>query len=862
MACKEGIHAESEAVETVEEDLEDGECSTCSHQAEEFMAAWTQTASQWASSTCSHNHSECLLKAFGNIDMETANFLVESLEGAIEYEDAWEPLLDPFIEDTQAVLRILASDPLIALQRAKTLLDNPSSLHSSSESSLGPAIADSMRSLPRPSEEIPTFERFRNPQRTVMDGAHNRAVSLRQLRLLVSYLREHADANGFLPWTDWNPASQLTYGRKLHMQNVNMYHLVEFVIKPVTKDCKCSLVEILSDQQQQPPKWFVSHVWSEPLVNFLLSIEEHARVRGISEDEFYWVCSVANNQHSIDDDINIDPDPRKTSFYRAMQKCEGVLLCLDKDANPFNRIWCCFEEAMIVNGDKTLKLDISTVKDGKGIVLTDGLVESDFAVGPKYAHELKRERENFFPLMLLERGYLIDVREAKASHQADIRRILNAIIGVPASELDLREPNKNHPAFESTNHALRGIFAECAARKAAEAGRMERVLTVLRKDENRTTLTLNLGGCHDLDFTPFSCLAGHPNLQRIILDCAYCSIPNMEWIGSTLPHWPQLNELDFNFSCCSVLDVSSFGGLASASCLTRLTIDNSYSGLADVSGIGVALKSLTTLEELRLDFRWCSKLHDVAVLSEGLASLEALTELDLNFRSCDVVVALPGLEALNNLRSLSIDYSRSQTGTKELGYLMKLKNLNHLKLCFEGCKQLCHLSPLSVIGGYPYLERLSLDLASTKIGGAGALENLDLAPRLQEVRLRFAKCQRLKSIKWLPKAIRRTQFFQVDLYECGGLPPPCRGAFVDRDDLIAALGESASSSDEGAGGGKIVVQTPFAGEIKHVNQAGRNVEVEVHRMNSANRTSSSTSNSKSKQRERRRNNARFDQRDL
>ena len=41
---------------------------------------------------------------------------------------------------------------------------------------------------------------------------------------------------------------------------------------------------------------------------------------------------------------DIDPDPKKTSFYLAMQQCEGVLLVLDEEATATTRIWCCFEE--------------------------------------------------------------------------------------------------------------------------------------------------------------------------------------------------------------------------------------------------------------------------------------------------------------------------------------------------------------------------------------------------------------------------------------------------------------------------------------------------------------------------------------
>ena len=54
--------------------------------------------------------------------------------------------------------------------------------------------------------------------------------------------------------------------------------------------------------------------------------------------ELVGVFPDANNQWELSEDI--DPDPLKTSFFLAMQQCEGVLLVLDKEATPFKRSWC------------------------------------------------------------------------------------------------------------------------------------------------------------------------------------------------------------------------------------------------------------------------------------------------------------------------------------------------------------------------------------------------------------------------------------------------------------------------------------------------------------------------------------------
>ena len=45
----------------------------------------------------------------------------------------------------------------------------------------------------------------------------------------------------------------------------------------------------------------------------------------------------SNNQHELS--LDISDDPKKTSFYLAMEMCSFVLLVLDKSATPFSRIW-------------------------------------------------------------------------------------------------------------------------------------------------------------------------------------------------------------------------------------------------------------------------------------------------------------------------------------------------------------------------------------------------------------------------------------------------------------------------------------------------------------------------------------------
>ena len=114
--------------------------------------------------------------------------------------------------------------------------------------------------------------------------------------------------------------------------------------------CSMSLRLVAEKADDQLPLWFVSHAWLEPIILFLACLRRHASIRELSGQALappaYWVCAYANNQHVLEDAIS--ENPRKTSFYKAMQLCYGVLLVLDSNATPFSRIWCCFEESIAV----------------------------------------------------------------------------------------------------------------------------------------------------------------------------------------------------------------------------------------------------------------------------------------------------------------------------------------------------------------------------------------------------------------------------------------------------------------------------------------------------------------------------------
>jgi hypothetical protein len=171
-----------------------------------------------------------------------------------------------------------------------------------------------------------------------IEATEHRGITLEQLCEVKDFVARMAPA-----WCETFEQSP-AYGERLRAEVFNLYHADLWLIRPSTEDHGVSFVEFITREPwRQRPQWFVSHAWIEPVINFVACIRMHAFTRELSLQVAYWVCAYANNQHHLSQEL-VD-NPRRTSFYRAMKACVGVVLVLDGEATPFSRIWCCFEEA-------------------------------------------------------------------------------------------------------------------------------------------------------------------------------------------------------------------------------------------------------------------------------------------------------------------------------------------------------------------------------------------------------------------------------------------------------------------------------------------------------------------------------------
>ena len=121
-----------------------------------------------------------------------------------------------------------------------------------------------------------------------MHLTEHRGMTLSQLKDLEGELKRRADKDGWLQgWKDIK-------GNTCHVNTVNLYAVMKYLIKPATEEKQCSYVELVAPAgtRAQTPKWFVSHWWGEPVLDFILCLEEHAKVRGLDPEEaVYWVSA-------------------------------------------------------------------------------------------------------------------------------------------------------------------------------------------------------------------------------------------------------------------------------------------------------------------------------------------------------------------------------------------------------------------------------------------------------------------------------------------------------------------------------------------------------------------------------------------
>jgi len=322
------------------------------------------------------------------------------------------------------------------------------------------------------------------------------AITIRQLRAVLANMERRCIPEG---WTDY-------YGVPLTPDTVSLRDINTYIILPFTKDKEISFVGRLpSTAGPQPPRFFVSHWWGEPVKEFVLCLEQanadfemnnmdygeqDGSGGGMSADTPVWVCAYANNQWKLGDSIT--DDPTKSGFYKAMKVAKGrTITILDKEGTVFTRIWCMYELYLTLVHLNDAMWAVYTAHTHKYKIPGDkGTYENRKAVGiisggstsDKGDYSLITAREADFPYDLIKKSLGIQIEHAGVSVETDKTHILNSVAG--RENIDDVPPTQ-HESYDTLNNNVRANFAASVImlQGAAQKGGKEwtEIVTALSK---------------------------------------------------------------------------------------------------------------------------------------------------------------------------------------------------------------------------------------------------------------------------------------------------------------------------------------------------------------------------------------------
>ena len=503
----------------------------------------------------------------------------------------------------------------------------------------------------------------------VIPHAEHRAIQLAQLRTLLAHVKRRCDQEVWV-----HPD-----GKRMTTAEVNQYDVTAYVTKPVTRERKCSYVEIVANDEQKPD-WFVSHAWADSFQQMFACLEQHARDRNFDLSRtVYWVCAYAISPWNLGKPF--EGHVENSAFFKAMNISDGTVSVVGKGAH--SRAWICFEIYQSLKTDdnrggylydiytashhklrgelvslpnqpkrflpgtgyeheKGVKIE-EVVQVREAVGLTDDLCVADSCMWLEHFHKgwhIKGLREAHFPIAPLEPLLELTIEKSDVSVDDDLVHILNAIAGDRAMDA---KPALSHPEYDAFNSFVRGrITAQCFERVIDEGGQLlHRMLLVLMSSpllDFRVDLAHRRRPISTEIFTELI-----EALPKTLVNLKICTPPQV----STLPDGKlgKLKDLEH-------LDLSGSVGL--------VTLPNDLAELRslqhlDLNGLGLleALpeKLISSLSKLRtLDLTGCEKIQTIVAHGASRCQLAILTMVDCT-SLCELAdtlaINLAGLEVLN-----------------------------------------------------------------------------------------------------------------------------------------------------------------------------------------------------------------------
>lgn len=245
----------------------------------------------------------------------------------------------------------------------------------------------------------------------------------------------------------------LTKGEWVNWDIINMYHISDHFIRPLTAPFQCSFVELIAEEPQ-PPVWFLSHAWSAGFRNSLSMVKYHTEVHELGEHTPYWYCAFANNQHTME---SLSGPVQEMPFWKVMDSdsCEGLLQLMDKDCTPHTRSWCLLEvycaTAALQKKFEVIAMSEQPINVDRFMSPASTPVLRDH-VGNEHCQALGHR----FPSMVAELGIHVVVEQAEASQPEDHAVILRILSGIETTKY---LPPSSHAGYDRVNNSLRQLWA-------------------------------------------------------------------------------------------------------------------------------------------------------------------------------------------------------------------------------------------------------------------------------------------------------------------------------------------------------------------------------------------------------------------
>jgi len=502
-----------------------------------------------------------------------------------------------------------------------------------------------------------------------------------------------------------------------------MHDFYANMIKPMTKKSRCSMKEILASGIECSPVYYVSHSWGQSVLDLIQSCEQHAAMNNLSSAEAtYWISSFALRENEFGAGFNI----AKSSFNKAIEKAQGVLLVSDPDIAVANRVWVLYELLQAIAFNKTI--DISIYNEGT----LQMNAEYDIPNETKYQH---RAREQDFPTKtFMKKFFAVDLRNGETSHSADKVRILNTLCGRQDCQDDVSILSSTSQEITeqlmSLNSTLRAVMARRAIVNAIIAGQSLRDYFGMNLID-----TIKRG---DLKFLRYDYLQSLDNVS----DEDFIAL--IETLSSST------EEFQLNVCGCSSLTDACMKDIKFPATLKKLNLNiGKGQNISNESLFTLAEAIPSNLEHLTFDVsgykhpngsyhpRFNSHLHalSLAMPGSGLMSFELNTNLDDDDKSpgalLDLATSLPG-----KLKECSLTL-RWQGNTGELlpDFVANLPNsLEHLSIAVKGGRYIddSQLSALRDKCHHKKLNRFQLTTYDDGKRGFYAIRNFDSLAELDK----------------------------------------------------------------------------------------------------------------------------------